>query len=68
MFVTPADVVVGVFSVLLRRLTPVIIQCGGRRSLTQHLLPLLLLLAVFISTLIRVARRSCRSSKHSQTF
>lgn len=47
-------VVVGVFSVLLRSLTPVAIQRGRRRSLTQHLLPLLLLLAVFISPLIRV--------------
>lgn len=47
-------VVVGAFSVLLRSLTPVAIQRGGRQSLTQHLLPLLLLLAVFILPLIRV--------------
>lgn len=61
-------VVVGVFSVLLRSLTPVAIQRGGRRSLTQHLLPLLLLLAVFISPLIRVTLCSFRRSKHTHAF
>lgn len=60
--------VVGVFSVLLRSLTPVAIQRGGRRSLTQHLLPLLLLLAVFISLLIRVTLCSFRRSKHTHAF
>lgn len=50
--------VVDVFSVLLRRLTPVIIRRGGR-SLTQRLLLLfLLLLDVFISPLIRVTLSS----------
>lgn len=40
------NVVGGVFNLLLCRLTLLIIQRGGR-SLTQHLLPLFLPLAVF---------------------